>query len=447
MAKTDNLTDFLTDVASAIRTKTGTQALINPQDFSSEIAGIPTGGEDFTLADATPADVTSGKTFYAGNATLKTGTNQLAKEMKSLIWFQGSTTTQPDRISISMPSDVTYLHSYFAWNNYNPVDFYFNPNITIVPNYAFYSAKKFTFPNFTSLTNLTILESYSFYNSNKNAFDFQTWPSNLQVIESRAFQETIKAGVDLVLPNTLERMGMYALCTTASRLNINSISIPHYNHYLLPQGLFYYISANCDFTPNSCVTTIGSQFNYRGSFNNVTIPTTCTKLENYAFGAQSTDAISNFHMSTMTFLSTTPPAFGTDVIATQHLQSGFKIYVPDTAVSAYQSASNFSRYSSYIVGESTRPTYNITVNLTNCTGDNSATSLAFGHTYKNKITPDEGYTLEGATVSITMGGTEYASSTYAAGRPYWLNQNGEYYVSANSLLGDTVITITAVPET
>ncbi len=44
MAKNNNLTDFLTDVANAIRAKKGTTEKINPQDFSSEIASISTGG-------------------------------------------------------------------------------------------------------------------------------------------------------------------------------------------------------------------------------------------------------------------------------------------------------------------------------------------------------------------------------------------------------------------
>ena len=44
MAKTDNLTDFLTDIADAIREKKGTTGTINPQDFSSEIASIESGG-------------------------------------------------------------------------------------------------------------------------------------------------------------------------------------------------------------------------------------------------------------------------------------------------------------------------------------------------------------------------------------------------------------------
>ena len=43
MAKNDNLTDLLTDVANAIRAKKGISGKINPQNFSSEIASISTG--------------------------------------------------------------------------------------------------------------------------------------------------------------------------------------------------------------------------------------------------------------------------------------------------------------------------------------------------------------------------------------------------------------------
>ena len=44
MSKQDNLTDFLTDVADAIREKKGTTEKINPQNFSSEILSIEGGG-------------------------------------------------------------------------------------------------------------------------------------------------------------------------------------------------------------------------------------------------------------------------------------------------------------------------------------------------------------------------------------------------------------------
>lgn len=58
MSKQDNLTDFLTDVADAIREKKGTTEKINPQNFSEEIRGIESGGDggvnaDFILIDDT----------------------------------------------------------------------------------------------------------------------------------------------------------------------------------------------------------------------------------------------------------------------------------------------------------------------------------------------------------------------------------------------------------
>lgn len=61
MAKTDNLKDFLIDVADAIREKTGTTEPINPQDFSDTIKGIQSGGGVSEKNDVT---------FYDYNGTI-----------------------------------------------------------------------------------------------------------------------------------------------------------------------------------------------------------------------------------------------------------------------------------------------------------------------------------------------------------------------------------------
>lgn len=51
MAKNNNLTDFLTDIANTIRTKKGTTLAINPQNFSSEIESIETGVDNPLIAN------------------------------------------------------------------------------------------------------------------------------------------------------------------------------------------------------------------------------------------------------------------------------------------------------------------------------------------------------------------------------------------------------------
>ena len=52
MAKNNNLTDFLTDIANTIRAKKGTTLAINPQNFSSEIESIETGVDNPLIANS-----------------------------------------------------------------------------------------------------------------------------------------------------------------------------------------------------------------------------------------------------------------------------------------------------------------------------------------------------------------------------------------------------------
>ena len=65
MSKQNNLTDFLTDVANAIRAKNGSTDLINPQNFSAEIAALSGGLEVIDMTETT-ATIEPNKVYIWG---------------------------------------------------------------------------------------------------------------------------------------------------------------------------------------------------------------------------------------------------------------------------------------------------------------------------------------------------------------------------------------------
>lgn len=88
-------------------------------------------------------------------------------------------------------------------------------------------------------------------------------------------------------------------------------------------------------------------------------------------------------------------------------------------------------------GDDPTPTVNYTVTntLTNCSSSNNAASVESGQSYSAVITANSGYTLTGATVSITMGGTDITSSAYNSGT-----------ISIANVTGNIVIQISAAAE-
>lgn len=74
----------------------------------------------------------------------------------------------------------------------------------------------------------------------------------------------------------------------------------------------------------------------------------------------------------------------------------------------------------------------VTVSLTHCTSDNSRASVIDGQGYAATLTAAEGYTLEGATITILMGGVD-VSTFYKDG-----------VIAIPNVTGDLEITVTAV---
>lgn len=90
--------------------------------------------------------------------------------------------------------------------------------------------------------------------------------------------------------------------------------------------------------------------------------------------------------------------------------------------------------SQVLIAEKTNRYLSITKTLSNCSMDNSKSRVIEEQGYGATITADEGYTLDGAAIIITMGGVDV--STYYS--------NGK--IAIPNVTGDIVITATAVPS-
>lgn len=89
--------------------------------------------------------------------------------------------------------------------------------------------------------------------------------------------------------------------------------------------------------------SIGSNaFCYCYSLASLTIPSGVTSIGNSAFSG--CYGMAEYHIK-----PTTPPTLGTTVFG--NIQSGCVIYVPSTSLTAYQEATNWSTYASYMQGE------------------------------------------------------------------------------------------------
>ena len=83
----------------------------------------------------------------------------------------------------------------------------------------------------------------------------------------------------------------------------------------------------------------------------------------------------------------------------------------------------------------TGPTFTVTNSLSNCASSNSAGSIGINERYTATITANSGYTLDGASVAVSMGGTDITSTAYSSG-----------VISIPAVTGAIVISVIAKKE-
>lgn len=151
MAKNNNLQDFLTDVANSIRTKTGTTAQINAQDFSNQILNIPTSGGGTTLKNLLDATQSTYYMFinYTGTSVddlIQPNDTENVTNMDNMFNSCSNLTTVP----LLNTSKVTNMYAMF----------YFCQNLSTVPLFDTSNVTNMSqmFSNCTNLTTVPELD-------------------------------------------------------------------------------------------------------------------------------------------------------------------------------------------------------------------------------------------------------------------------------------------------
>ena len=308
MARTDNLENFLTDVAAAIKTKKNDDTVVPAPNFDTEILNLDDGSqivnsiingtiEELTLPEGTtkiddyvfyncnklavitiPPSVTS-----IGNYAFSNCTGLTSVTIPDSVTSIGSSAFSNDTnlTSVTIPNSVTSIGNYaFAWCNRliqinwnagnvqnvsrdsnifgdagvnaDGIDVIFGNSVKNIPAYLFYYPDDVVFPKIKSITipdSVTSIGSHAFYGC--TGLTSVTIPDSVTSIGGFAFAYTDLTSMVLGNGITIIEDSTFSNCT-----NLTSITIPDSVTNIEVMAFYSCTNLTLDSLPNS-LTYIG----------------------------------------------------------------------------------------------------------------------------------------------------------------------------------------------
>jgi hypothetical protein len=274
MATSNNLGDFLTSVANAIRNKKGTTDSINAQNFASEIESIETGGEDklsayvdgtlesITIEDLPNADRIAQYCFY-NNSSIKS--ISLHDGIISIGQYAFGSCKALE--SLNLPNNIISLPNYMCSSCTALTSVVIPESVTLLGDACFQSCTNLT--SVTLPSNITKIPTNGFKACGLTSISV---PNNVTALYSYAFQDNNNL-TSIDLSNTkITDINNYALASCDA---LSSVILPNTLKYIGPYAFQYDIALKNITLPEGLVQ-IGDSAFQNASLTSVTIPSTVT---------------------------------------------------------------------------------------------------------------------------------------------------------------------------
>ena len=324
MAKNNNLTDFLQDIADTIRAKKGITGPIRAQNFAAEIASIEGGGTPTPPTPGMPV-IGDGKTYLyikiaaLGRMTVPLYFSQTVANGVTIDWGDGSATQ-----TLSGTGNINTTHTYADVGEYT---ISLNPSsgctLGLGHNSTSYCVMGSTGNNGIVYCNMlqAVEIGRNVTSIGKHTFQYCYSLSSIVIsygvtsISSYTFHNCYSL-LSIVIPESLTSIGDLAFNNCYS---LSSIVIPE-----------------------SVTSISGGAFGFCYSLSSIVIPKSVTSIGNGAFQYCCGMAFYDFSQYT-----SVPTLGGTSVF--RNIPSDCKIVVPDNLYNTWKAATNWSTHASKMV--------------------------------------------------------------------------------------------------